>query len=295
MNIGVVIVTKNRKDFLLRAIDSVLNQSVNADEITVVDDASDYDINEVISNLNIENLNLIINPKSYGGAVARNIGAKSITSDILMFLDDDDAWEKNKIQEQVKCFKKDDNLVLVYSGRKIVKDDNLNKVIRTSVSKKEGDLSKLILEKNYVGITSSVAIKKEIFDKVGGFDENLPCRQDYDLWIRILKFGNVVWDREYSVIYTLFGNPSKQISGRSDKHEFAANYILNKYSDELKHLPFILKQKSISEKYFSVLKSYRRNNYIKSLEYAFKSFVNYPSIKTLVLLLPYKILKKLGI
>ena len=144
MKTSVVIVTKNRKDFLLRALDSVLNQTVKADEIVIVDDASDYNIESVILDLDIENLKLIINPKSFGGAVARNIGAKATTGNILMFLDDDDAWESEKIKIQVECFKNDDTLALVYGGRKIVKDNNLDLVIRKSVSKKEGDLSKLI-------------------------------------------------------------------------------------------------------------------------------------------------------
>jgi len=295
MKTSVVIVTKNRKDFLLRAIDSVVNQSVKAYEIIVVDDASDYDIKSVINNLNVESLKLIINPKSFGGAIARNIGAKATNGDILMFLDDDDAWQVEKIQTQLECFKNDEKLALVYSGRKIVKDSNLSLVIRKSASKKGGDISKLIFEKNYVGITSAVAMKKNIFNSVGGFDENLPCRQDYDLWIRISAHGNVAWDKKYSVIYTLFANPMNQISGRADKHEFAADYIINKYSSYLDNLPFILKRKSIAEKYFSVLKSYRRTDYKKSLEYAFKSFVSFPSIKTLILLLPQTILKALGI
>ncbi len=295
MKVSVVIVTKNRKDFLLRAINSVVNQTLKPSEIIVVDDASDYDVKSVISSLGIDNLKLIINPKSVGGAIARNIGANTTNGDILMFLDDDDAWEKNKIEKQVVLFENNKNTVLVYSGRKIVKDTDLNKVIRMAVSKKEGDLSKLIFEKNYVGITSSVAMRKEVFDKVGGFDENLPCRQDYDLWIRILKYGDVAWDKEYSVIYTLFNNPLKQISGRFDKHEFAANYILKKYADEFSNLPFLLRRKSLAEKYFSVQKAYRRNSYIKSLEYGFKSFFSLPSIKPLVLFLPTMILNKIGL
>lgn len=295
MRISVVIVTKNRKDYLLRAIESVVNQTRVADEIIVVDDASNYDIESTIKSLNIKKIKLIINTESLGGAVARNIGARASSCDVLMFLDDDDAWEKNKIEKQVPFFLDNEDVVVVYSGRKIVRDDDLNKILRTSVSKKEGDLSNIIFEKNYVGITSSVAMKKEVFDKVGGFDENLPCRQDYDLWIRMTKNGHVIWDKEYSVIYTLFVNPLKQISGRSDKHEFAANYILNKYSNELSELPFFLRRKSIAEKYFSVQKAYRRNSYVKSIQYGVKSFFNYPSVKPLVLLLPSNILKKIGL
>jgi glycosyltransferase involved in cell wall biosynthesis len=295
MKISVVIVTKNRKDFLLRAIDSVINQTVKADEIIIVDDASDYNIEDLITSLTIENLKLIVNSKSLGGAIARNIGAKVTSGNILMFLDDDDAWDENKIKDQIKCFKDDNNLVIAYSGRKIVKDNNLNLVVRKAVSKKEGDISKLIFEKNYIGITSAVAIKKEIFDLVKGFDENLPCRQDYDLWIRISQYGNVKWDGEYNVIYTLFDNPSNQVSGRADKHEFVVKYLLKKYKFEIQQLDFILRRKSISEKYFSVLKSYSRNSILKSLKYAVKSFYYFPSIKAIVLLLPKQLLKKIGV
>lgn len=295
MRVSVVIVTKNRRFFLLRALKSVLDQTIKADEIVVVDDASDYSVESIISPLNQKNLKLIINPKSLGGAVARNIGAKTTSCDVLMFLDDDDAWEKNKIEKQLQVFSDNENIAMVYSGRKIVKDTNLDKVVRTSVSKKEGDLSNIIFEKNYIGITSAVAMKKVVFEKVCGFDENLPCRQDYDLWIRMAKYGDVAWDKEYSVIYTLFNNPLKQISGRSDKHEFVVNYILKKYSRELSSLPFLLRRRSIAEKYFSVQKACRRNSYLKSLGYGLKSFFSYPSIKPLVLLLPSSVLEKIGL
>jgi len=295
MKISVVIVTKNRKDFLLRALNSVLAQTVKADEIVIVDDASDYNIKEIIESLAIKNLKLIINNKSVGGAVARNIGAAATDCEIIMFLDDDDAWENIKIQKQIEIFKNEINTVLVYSGRKIVNENNLNNVVRKITSKEEGDLSKKIFEKNFVGVTSSVAIRKNIFDKVAGFDKNLPCRQDYDLWIRILKFGNVRWDKCYNIFYTLFNNPEKQISGRADKHEFAVKYILDKYSNELNSLGLLLKQKSISEKYFSVAKAYRRRSWQKGFKFSFKSFINYPNIKAIILIFPRFILKRFGI
>ena len=96
---------------LLRAIDSVLNQTYKNLELLLVND------NEPLMNIrncwkkrvekysNDERFHLILQDKHINGAVARNVGIRQARGQYIAFLDDDDWWELNKLEEQVKELK----------------------------------------------------------------------------------------------------------------------------------------------------------------------------------------------
>ena len=297
VQVSVIITTKNRKNYLSRAISSVRKQTRQADEIIVVDDNSDYDVRASLSHFCSTDFRVIVNDSNLGGAATRNIGANDAKGDILMFLDDDDAWCESKIETQLKLFASGEMgiISMVYSGRLLVSSCAINKVRRRSASKVEGNIYESMLIENHVGVTSAVAINKKIFDYVGGFDENLPCRQDYDLWIRLAKNGAVLWDKNYNVIYTVFDNPKHQISGNYRNHIDAVDYLLNKYSKELNNLSPRKRSEAISEKYFSALKSMRGSSYYLTLKYFCMAFSYSPKFKYLFFLLPRFILKRVGL
>src|SRR5690606_7415178 len=120
---------------------------------------------------------------------------------ILMFLDDDDTWERDKILEQVSCLEKDPEAALVYSGRIMVYDTDRSKELYRVAAVKSGNLYPEILKKNIIGTTSSVAIKKDVFFEAGRFDEKFPAMQDYDLWIRTCQLAPVIGDGKFNVRY----------------------------------------------------------------------------------------------
>ena len=282
MTVSVIITTFNRPNKVINAIDSVLNQKHQAQEIIVVNDGDilegfDYHIifNHII---------LINNIDSRGANFSRNRGASLATGDILMFLDDDDTWESKKIKNQLRIFKDSPQVGLVYSNRNVV--DDSGKLLRTIHSTKSGCLYPDILFKNLIGTTSSVAIKRDIFNFVGGFDVNLPALQDYDVWIRVCKVCLIGLDTEFTVNYTSSSNSILQLSGSAFKKIAAVNYIKDKYSMEILNLSFIQRCKVYSSLQLSISRSYRGTSYYKSALYAVKSFLYYPNFKALFFLLP---------
>jgi glycosyltransferase involved in cell wall biosynthesis len=292
--VSVIITTFNRPSFLGKAITSVANQSYPCCELIVVDDGYCCDTKKVLDKKTLNSVDIYHeNPTNMGGAESRNIGVELSSGDIIMFLDDDDQWLEHKIRDQMPCFNSN-SVVLAYSGRNIQYETSLGVVDRSTSSKKSGNIYPDIFVNNFVGITSSVAIRKKIFLESGGFDPSLPCRQDYDLWIRISRLGEVCWDGKYNVMYTMFLKSGDQISSQCENHPFAASYLLNKYQDEIFKLSLVKRQKCISEKWFSVAKCYRRTNYIKSIKFILMSFFYFPNIRSLSLILPEKILIVLG-
>src|SRR5699024_3402807 len=101
--------------------------------------------------------------KSKGACAARNRGVEMSRGDIIMFLDDDDTWEPTKIENQLQVFQKYPDVGLVYSGRRVVLENNRKKVLYNIQPKNEGNLYPEIFKKNMIGTTSSVALKKDLF------------------------------------------------------------------------------------------------------------------------------------
>src|SRR5699024_8302069 len=96
----------------------------------------------------------------------------------------------------------------------------------------KGNLSKQILMRNYIGTTSSVLMKKDIFEEVGGFDIEMPALQDYDLWVRVCQLTNIGYISEPLIKY-YFHNQNGQISDNLDIIEKAACIFDSKHRDLL--------------------------------------------------------------
>lgn len=286
---SVVITTKNRIDFLLRAIDSISNCDVEFLDIVVVNDGGDT-INHSMLN-NVSNLKIINNPYSLGGNKARNQGVLASEGDIIFFLDDDDAYTPETISDKLNIFSKYPNVGLVYTGVKFVTSDALD-VIKREKKPSDKNVSFLNLLKygNIIGPTSSVAVRKSKFFEAGMFDEDLSAMQDYELWIRMARCSEVMHDNGMNLIYTIHAT-GEQISSKHEKYLCAAEYISNKFSKDIEALN--AHHHFWSEVYFRVALSASHSSEFKKIRYASKSFLLRPSIKSLALLLPTFALRKI--
>ena len=110
MNVSVVIPTYNRGYCILRAVESVIKQSVNCLEILVVDDGSTDDTADVLESYirqhKLQNKINFIRTKNRGVSAARNLGVSKSSGDWLAFLDSDDEWLSDKILKQTDYLKK---------------------------------------------------------------------------------------------------------------------------------------------------------------------------------------------
>ncbi|MEH7381372.1 glycosyltransferase family A protein [Bacillus sp. JJ1533] len=286
--VSVIIPTHNRPDSLLLTLNSVINQTVKPYEVIVVIDGNSPDIEELLQSYGTNGIPLLIEhlKQKKGACFARNHGANRSTGDILMFLDDDDIWEPTKVEDQLNVFKAKPEVGLVYSGRIVVYEDDRSTPIRKITPVMKGKLFPHIFYDNYIGTTSSVALKRSLFMEVGGFDVNLPAMQDYDLWIRFCKLTSVDHDSKYNVRYSVYRNPDLHIGGKGNYHKFVVNYMMKKYKDELEQLSPKVKRRFKSSRFLHVAKAVYKKSYIRSLRFSMKSYINYPNIKAIVLLFP---------
>lgn len=186
--VSVVIPTYNRPDFLRLAIRSVLDQTFQDFEIIVVDDASMDNISQVVGGFKDKRIKYIRHEVNKGGSAARNTGIMKSSCEYIAFLDDDDEWLPPKLKMQVDLLDNSPPVVGgIYTGSVKI-DRNSQRVFEQLTPTKRGDLASELLVSNCLSSAgSSILLKKECFEQMGLFDENLPSFQDYDMWIRISK------------------------------------------------------------------------------------------------------------
>jgi len=183
--VSVIIPTYNRVEFLGEAIESVLDQSYQNYEILVIDDGSIIDVKSKLKPY-LDKIKYIYQ-KNQGLAAARNRGIKESKGEYVAFLDDDDLFEVDKLKTQVAVLEGDSKVGFVYSDGYIFKNTDPGALIFDAAS---GRLQKpeLFAELFFMNpnvFVSALLIKRECFDQLGGFDENLSQNEDGDMLLRI--------------------------------------------------------------------------------------------------------------
>ena len=207
--ITVIITNYDRKEELIRAIKSVLNQTYLPKEIILIDDHSNFDIKKFIIKhfpyeLEIDLIKITINKINYGCAKSRNIGIKKSKSNFIAILDSDDYWHPSKLEKQINLFKKRPSLDLIYCDQYIV----INKIKKSSdhIMIKKDILNNLI---NFWMPTtpSTLLFKKKSLQKLEGFDEEIGrSASDHYLWFKIgIKKFNIDFIDEPLCDYSIDG------------------------------------------------------------------------------------------
>ena len=183
---SVIIPTYNRKEFLKKSVYSVLCQTEQDFELIIVDDGSTDNTQEALRSLQQQahkkKIRYIVT-KHQGVSFARNKGAQQARAEWICFLDSDDCWNSSKLTEQKKFIKENPKYRILQTQEIWIRDNKQVNPVNKYL-KKEGDLFIDSLEHCFI-TPSTVCIQKELFNAFDGFDENLFCCEDYELWIRI--------------------------------------------------------------------------------------------------------------
>lgn len=187
--ISVIIPTFNRFLFLKKAITSVLSQTFQDFELIVVDDGSVDDTAETVSAF--KRGIVYIKQQNKGPASARNTGIKNSTMPFIAFLDSDDWWAKDKLSAQIKEMRDNPDYLVSHTDEIWYKNGRLLNQ-KKKHEKPQGYIFDRCLPLCVVSM-STVMIRRELFDKAGFFDENLPCCEDYEFWLRVSAKENFLF------------------------------------------------------------------------------------------------------
>lgn len=190
LNISVIITCYNCENFVSRAIDSVLNQTLSPLEVILVNNNSTDNTVDVLKKYQLLHPNKIrvINETNQGAPAARNKGLYEARGEWIQFLDADDELMPEKLESQYSIAEKSNSALVV--SPYTIKGFRNNRPFEVTRSL-ESDFW-LGLIRSRLGITSANLWKRKYLLDVRGWDEVLISSQEYDLMFRILQIHPVV-------------------------------------------------------------------------------------------------------
>jgi glycosyltransferase involved in cell wall biosynthesis len=181
--VSVVIPAYNCSAKVKEAIESVLAQTYTDYEVVVIDDGSTDDTEPVVRSFG--DRVVYFRQNNQGAGTARNSGIKRSSGEYIAFLDSDDLWSPEKLDEQIPLLEHDLELGLVYSDWAVMSE---NGAVEESYLRKLPSASGYVFDKlvqwGFI-LTSGVVVRRACLLDVGDFDSSLSIAQDYDLWLRI--------------------------------------------------------------------------------------------------------------
>lgn len=238
MKSSVIVISHERKELLIRALNSLNMQERLPDEVIVVDDnSSSFDV-YALKNIDYKfTLNIYKNAQNKGANYSRNFGIQQSSNEIIFFLDDDDEFTSRKIKIFMEKFSEHKNIDLMTSGfMKYYEDYNYTK--EKYKKKYVGAISQVqTLKKNVIGGTSLAAMKRKVFLDCGYFDESLVALQDKEYWLRVSKNKSCICVIPDPLVKYRITSSNNRISNSIDKFWSATNYIEKKHFTVVKDMP----------------------------------------------------------
>lgn len=227
-SVSVILPTHNRAALLGRTIAVVLAQKDVDLELIVVDDGSSDGTKRVLEQLDDPRVSSVRHERAVGLSAARNAGAAIARSDVLAFIDDDDVWSPLKLRAQLSALRREPD-----SGWSVVGAVTVNEAMRVirwqAPPSSFDDLQTKLFEGNPVpGGGSGVAVRRELFIDIGGFDSGFGAAEDWDLWFRLAHESRAaIVPRPLVAWQQHSGNTSRNVSGlETELRMFSSKHAL---------------------------------------------------------------------
>lgn len=258
--VSIIIPTYNRANLLKRAIESVISQTYKNLEIIVVDDGSTDNTEQIVKECQDSRIQYIRHSKNRGLSAAKNTGIKNSKGDFIAFLDSDDEYLPEKVEKSIEVFKKaPENIGIVCS--------NFWRI--------EGEKKKIAVSKRtpflYFGV-----FRKEVFEKIGFFDEELEIYEDLDFGTRLIcKFSSYFIDEPLAIYHITKGSLS--FSSNIERLIEIKKLILERYEVDLKKSRWRLAHRKLARINYYLAKDFYCTGQIKKARgYFLKAFLAYP-------------------
>ena len=179
--VSVIIPTYNRAAMVTEAVKSVLTQEMTDFELIVIDDGSTDKTGKRLSGFGSRLK--YYQQENAGVSAARNCGLALSTAPLVAFLDSDDLWLPAKLRVQYNYMTEHPE-VYICQTEEVWWRNSRQVNPKKHHRKPSGDIFRRSLNLCLVS-PSAVMMRRELFEKVGYFDEDLPAAEDYDLWLRV--------------------------------------------------------------------------------------------------------------
>jgi glycosyltransferase involved in cell wall biosynthesis len=195
--VSVVIPAHNSAPTIVRALESVFAQTLQPQEIIVVDDCSTDETVSVVSRYAARGVRLVNAGTRSGAAGARNVGIEAAQADFVAFLDSDDEWLATKLERQMPVICGDEHMSLVACSSNLIspEGEDLGDTYRGYPTETGSEAWRALLRSNFVA-TPTVIARRDRLLELGCFDRALKIGEDQDMWIRLGLVGEIGYVHE---------------------------------------------------------------------------------------------------
>jgi glycosyltransferase involved in cell wall biosynthesis len=186
--VSIIIPYYNSGHTILRALDSVKNQSFKDYEIIVINDGSKDDSEGIVKQYISDNKELKIKrlkQSNKGPAIARNNGMKIAKGEYIAFLDSDDSFEPNKLEVQIEYMEKNKEIFITSTNYIIEKEDKLRIRYKQHKEYEEANFYKMLFK--FFFYLSSTVIRRQVFEEGLCFKANKNHGEDHLLFLEIAR------------------------------------------------------------------------------------------------------------
>lgn len=257
--VSVIVPCYNQGVLLAETLESVMQQFYKDWECIIVNDGSTDSTKEIAKQwVSKDDRFKFVNQSNLGVSAARNTGIKSSKGRLVLCLDADDLISKDYIQLAIEAFLNNTKLSLVYSeaekfgeqtGKWDLPEFSLQRIAESNI------------------IFNAAFFKKEDWEQIGGFDENMKeGLEDWEFWIHLLKDGAQVFQIPKVCFFYRINKQSRNRSILSSHYKALYEYISKKHIEFfIKHIgsyPEIVKKMNKMKRDNQALK-YSRSNALK--------------------------------
>jgi len=223
--ISIILPTFNRSHILTSTINNVMSQTFLEYELIVINDNSSDNTDKIVKALQLKDqrIKYIRNDQNVGCAESRKIGYQQSSGDIIVFLDDDDTWDKEKLMKQYHLLKHT-NYDMVISDYYIKKN---KKLTYQNMEKFGNDFKSQIVKSPGPFFQSIMITKKTIDEMKNPFDCDAVPSEDWNFFIELAKL-NIKVGHIAEPLFTWHLNHDNQ-SLDLEKEALALEYIVEKH------------------------------------------------------------------
>lgn len=223
--ISVIMPCYNHGKYLSEAIESVITQNYDNWELIIVDDGSTDNSSEVAKHY-VEKDNRIsyIYQRNAGPSAARNRGVKKSRGKYLHFLDGDDKISSKYLSTSVAYMENHKECKVFYSRCKFFGEREMEFHLNYI------DYKHLLCQNS---IVMACVIRREDFELIGGFDENMRGYEDWELFIRLLYHNDIIYKHpEVLFFYRIHNNPNSVNKNAAKKSSELTSYVYQKHIEK---------------------------------------------------------------
>jgi glycosyltransferase involved in cell wall biosynthesis len=185
--VSIVLPTFNRVALLSEAVDSILAQTFKDWELIIADDGSTDGTRAYLEGLSDPRIRCLLLPHSGSDAVPRNAALRAARGEWVAFLDSDDLWLPSKLDRQLHAMIEHADSGWSYTGFALIDTRGARLPERPSSAYRpvSGWILESLLRFEAGPCVQAMLVRRSLIRELGGFDEAIPLRADYDLALRL--------------------------------------------------------------------------------------------------------------